>query len=142
MLTLAIVPGCLNKDDAPTTPTGNSSTDTGMANMSAEAISLSLVDGVGGIQPGVPPKTMGISPNALTLEVGMRYNLTVTNDGMSGHNLIIEGLDVATDTIAPGDSVSVEFLAGEAGDYPMYCSLGAAPLDHRTQGMDGTVTVA
>lgn len=133
-----LLAGCTSPDDAPADATNE--TGSGDAPM-ARAAALSLFDRSPGV--GVPPTTMGIDPAVLELAVGQFVNLTVTNDGNTGHDLVIEGLDVATETIPPGGSTSVEFTPIEAGSYRMYCSIGGdGPVGHDAQGMHGEVVVS
>lgn len=141
VIAFALLAGCAAKD-TPNTPAGNETAPDGSgAVVPPTSVALSLFDRTPGV--GVPPTTMGIAPNTLTLKVGGSVNLTVTNDGSMTHNLIIDGLDVATNDLAPGESVSVEFTPTEAGEYTMYCSIGgASQVGHQSQGMQGTITVA
>jgi uncharacterized cupredoxin-like copper-binding protein len=63
----------------------------------------------------------------------------VVNGGSATHDFVVErdGADVAaTDTIAPGDSTTLE-VDLEPGEYVFYCSVG----NHRARGMEVTVTV-
>lgn len=142
LLSIALVlAGCANNadpsDDANATPTATPA----MPGGGATAVSVSLVDRTPGV--GIPPTTMGISPATLELVAGQLVNLTVTNDGAGPHDLVIEGLDVATESIPPGESVTVEFTPMEAGTYKMYCSIGGdAPTGHDAQGMHGEVVVS
>lgn len=130
--------GCASEEPGPTTPTPE--TPTPATNMTAAALAVSLVDRTPGV--AVPPTTMGIEPAQLTLRVGERVNLTVTNDGQSVHNLVIEGLGVQTDDLDAGASQSIEFTPTEAGTYRMYCSIGGeSPVGHDAQGMHGEVLV-
>ncbi|HUR69297.1 MAG TPA: cupredoxin domain-containing protein [Candidatus Thermoplasmatota archaeon] len=133
------VAGCARPDATPTTPTSTNTTGSEPLRP-AVAVALSLIDQTPGV--GVPPTTMGIEPATVELALHVPVNLTITNDGNGPHNLIIEGLDVATDTIASGESVSVEFTPHEEGTFRMYCSLGVGPVSHDLQGMHGEVTVA
>ena len=142
LLVLALlVAGCTSKPAAPTTPTGTNTTNSG-ALKPAVSVTVTLVDRQVPPGVGVPPSTMGIDPASLDLAVNVPVHLTVTNGGNSAHDLVIDGLDVKTDSIAPGESVNVEFTPTKAGTYKMYCDIGAAPLTHDAQGMHGEVTVA
>ena len=137
------VAGCTQKaDDAGNMDDNTTATPPATNMTTAKAVSVSLVDQQVPPGVGVPPSTMGINPGTLELKVGERVNLTITNDGNTGHDLVIEGLDVDTDVIPPGESVSVEFTPMEAGTYKMYCSVGAAPANHEAQGMVGEVVVS
>lgn len=137
---LALAAGCASSnDDAPAD--NSSATDDTTTTTPPVAVSLSLIDRTPGI--GVPPTTMGIDPSSIELAVGVPVNLTVSNNGNSGHDLVIDGLDVATESIAPGESFSIEFTPAEAGTYRMYCSVGGGtPLSHDMQGMNGEVVVS
>lgn len=135
--------GCFSPGDEAEGGDANATTNTTPPmGATAKAVSVDLVDRQVPPGVGVPPSTMGISPGTLELKVGERVNLTVNNKGNSGHDLVIEGLDVATDVIPAGESVTVEFTPMEAGTYKMYCSVGAAPADHEAQGMVGEVVVS
>ena len=124
--------------EATPTPTATPTPDMGA--MQGVEKSLSLVE-----RPavGVPPMTMGIDPARLELMEDQPVKLTVTNAGQASHSLTIEGLDVATDTIGPGESVIVEFVPQEKGTYKMLCPIGgSSPAGHEMQGMVGEVVVA
>lgn len=144
LLSVLVLAGCASNDapadDAPATTTPAPDAASEGATLAPVALAISLVE-----RPavGVPPTTMALDPAHLEAPAGARVVLTVTNDGQGPHNLVIDGLDVATDTLAPGDSVEVEFVAGEAGEYAMYCAVGGdGPMGHRAQGMAGTFVVA
>lgn len=53
------------------------------------------------------------------------------------HNWIIERQGVGTQTIAGGQSDTIEFTAPAAGTYTYFCSVPG----HRERGMVGTLTV-
>lgn len=142
ILTLAVVvlSGCAATQDAPSTPSPSSNTSAPGETPAAVPVEVALHNDPG---VGVPPTTMGIDPATLELSLGVPVNLTVTNRGTGVHNLVIEGLDIATDNIEAGASVSIEFTPMEAGTFAMYCSIGGdAPVGHRGQGMAGEVVVA
>lgn len=111
-----------------------------MADLEPEPVAMSFFE-----RPavGVPPTTMGITPASLDLQEDKPYLLQLTNDGQAPHDLVIEGLDVDTDTFGPGDTLEVEILPQEKGEYAYYCSVGGdGPAGHRAQGMEGVLTVA
>lgn len=140
LLSLALA-GCATNDpgapDANVTPTPPSPFD---LDITPENVTLSFFEAPG---VGVPPTTMGISPATLELMEDKPYLLVLTNDGQAPHNLVIEGLDVDTETFGPGETLEVELLPQERGEYVMYCAVGGdGPTGHRAQGMEGTVTVA
>lgn len=54
------------------------------------------------------------------------------------HDLVVDEFDVATDRLRPeDDSVTVEFVAEETGEFEYYCSVG----QHRELGQVGTLIV-
>lgn len=133
--------GCVGSNDEAPVDNSTDTNDTTTMPPVAQAAAVSLFDRSPGV--GVPPTTMGIDPATLELTLGMPVNLTVTNDGDSAHDLVIEGLGVKTESIAPGESASVEFTPMEAGTYRMYCSVGGdGPIGHAAQGMRGEVVVS
>jgi uncharacterized cupredoxin-like copper-binding protein len=81
-----------------------------------------------------------IAPAKLTVEQAGTTTFEVVNDGKFDHSLEVEGPsgEVETDTIAPGESATLEVDLGKPGTYEMYCPIG----NHREMGMDGEVSVA
>lgn len=77
------------------------------------------------------------SPSSLDLEAGQTVRITFENTGTLPHNLTVEGLAVATQTIMGGDTDTVEFTAPESGTYTFFCSVG----NHRQLGMEGELSV-
>lgn len=53
------------------------------------------------------------------------------------HDIRIEGQGVQTDTIGPGESLTVSFNVTEPGPSPFWCTIG----DHRERGMEGVLVV-
>lgn len=81
-------------------------------------------------------KNYSFSPNAITVKKGDTVTITLKNTG-GIHDLIIEGYDVGTKRIQGGQSDTFQFLAGKAGTFEFYCSVG----EHRAMGMKGTLVV-
>lgn len=77
------------------------------------------------------------SPGSISLTKGERVRINFKNTGRLPHNLTIDELGVATDTISGGKDASVEFTAGKTGTFVMYCSVA----NHRALGMEGEVEV-
>ena len=69
-------------------------------------------------------------PGAATVAAG---EIELVNDGSSPHNFSVDGTDVDVDVEAGEDGHATLDL--EPGSYTMFCSF------HRTQGMEGTLTV-
>lgn len=143
LLAALLLAGCAANDAEEAPPAANE-TDDDDADMGLdiepEPVAISLFE-----RPavGVPPTTMGISPATLSWMEDKPYLLQITNDGQSPHDLVIEGLDADTDTIASGDTLDLEVIPQERGEYAYYCSVGGdGPSGHRAQGMQGTLTVA
>jgi cytochrome c oxidase subunit 2 len=53
------------------------------------------------------------------------------------HDWVVDEFDAATTKVQTGEMTSVTFVAGEAGSYEYYCSVGS----HRANGMVGTLIV-
>lgn len=53
------------------------------------------------------------------------------------HDWVVDEFDAATEKVRPGTPTSVTFVAGTAGTYEFYCSVGS----HREAGMIGTLIV-
>lgn len=77
------------------------------------------------------------SPDTLSVEAGTTVRMTVENVGSMQHDLVFEGLDIATQRLAPGESETIEFTLDESGTYTFYCSVSG----HRALGMEGELTV-
>ncbi len=76
------------------------------------------------------------SPNQISVNKGDTVKITfIDDDGY--HNLIIEGLNVKTQTIPSGKTDSVTFVASKTGSFNFYCSVG----NHRAEGMTGVLVV-
>lgn len=54
------------------------------------------------------------SPSTLQLPAG-DTSISVTNTGDSAHNFVIDGLDVSSGTIEPGDTVTANFVLPAGG---------------------------
>lgn len=77
------------------------------------------------------------SPASISVAAGERIRLTFNNIGTFPHNFMIDELSVATETIPPGSSDTVEFTADQSGTFTFYCSVG----NHRAQGMEGSLEI-
>lgn len=93
-----------------------------------------------------PPSTRKISvrgeefsfsPSSLPLKAGEKVEVTFTNVGSIVHNFVVEGVGVATKTIGPGQTDTVEFTAPASGTYVLFCSVPG----HRGKGMEGSLIV-
>lgn len=80
---------------------------------------------------------MTFTQKSLSVKKGDRVKITFKNTGGT-HDLKINGYDVGTKVIQAGQSESFEFVAGKAGSFEYYCSVG----NHRALGMVGTLTVS
>lgn len=85
----------------------------------------------------VEGEEFGFSPSGITVSEGETVRVTFTNVGTFPHNFVIDELGVATETIQPGETDTVEFTANESGTFAFYCSVG----NHREQGMEGDLEV-
>ena len=77
------------------------------------------------------------NPANITITKGEKIRLTFTNVGSQFHNLIINGIDVKTKTVATGKSDTIEFTASESGSFTFFCEIG----NHQSLGMEGELRV-
>jgi plastocyanin len=100
-----------------------------------------------GEKPGVHGTTVEIierdftlTPSTIPLPKPGTYTFKATNEGAQTHNLEVEGNGVEEkgSNIGFSETTSFEVTFKKAGKYEMYCPVD----DHRTFGMEGTVTVA
>lgn len=77
------------------------------------------------------------TPSNLSVKAGEKVMITFQNNGKFPHNLTIDKLGIATKTIGPGQSDTVEFTPDQKGTFAIYCSVDA----HRQKGMEGTIQV-
>ncbi len=87
--------------------------------------------GVGGAIDGV------VNPE-LTANVGDTVRLTVINGDPVLHNLVIDEFNVSTgDLVTDEQTVTVEFVASQPGNFFYYCSIPG----HRQVGMQGVLRI-
>lgn len=79
------------------------------------------------------------SPSQIIVPRGSTVVINFTNDDTDDmeHDVVIDGLGVATSILDPGQSETIEFVVDEPGTYTYYCSVGS----HRAMGMVGTLIV-
>jgi nitrosocyanin len=76
------------------------------------------------------------SPSTMTVNKGDTVRIVFTNkEGM--HDWVLDKFNAKTKVLKVGETETIEFVAGEAGSFEYYCSVG----DHRARGMKGTLTV-
>jgi plastocyanin len=101
---------------------------------------LGVSEEIGGeavVQFNVTGKNFTFDPTEMRVKVGdrVRINFSVTE---GNHDLVIDGLGVATKRLTAGQSDAVEFVVSEAGTFEYYCSVG----NHRELGMVGSLIVS
>ena len=72
------------------------------------------------------------------IEIAPGGTLEVTNEGAAIHDLAVEGTDVATPMLDPGESASLELGDLEPGTYTVICTVAG----HQAAGMEATLVVA
>lgn len=73
----------------------------------------------------------------LTGSADTEFTITITNNGQSEHDFVIDELGINSGMIAAGQSVTITINA-PAGDYTYYCSVPG----HRPAGMEGTLKLS
>jgi nitrite reductase (NO-forming) len=79
---------------------------------------------------------MVITPG--NLEVAPGGSLEVTNVGAAPHDLVVEGADVGTPMLDPGETATLDLGDLAPGTYTVICTVAG----HREAGMEATLTVA
>ncbi|MEF9475848.1 MAG: cupredoxin domain-containing protein [Candidatus Mariimomonas ferrooxydans] len=77
-------------------------------------------------------------PSSIDIEEGDLARIIFINAGNTGHNFVIDELNIETNILQSGQSEIVEFLASETGVFSFYCSVEG----HREAGMEGVLTVS
>ena len=87
----------------------------------------------------VGEQEFSITPSSIALTRPGTYKFRVTNNGMIGHALEIEGhgVEQKTGTIEPGKTATLQVSLTKAGSYEVYCPID----DHKNKGMKATLTV-
>ena len=80
-------------------------------------------------------KEFSVAPAAVTLSSG--GTITVTNDGNVAHNLAVEGTELKTPDIAPGESAELDVSSLDAGSYTIVCLIPG----HSDSGMTAALEV-
>ncbi len=78
-----------------------------------------------------------IRPNTIEVKKGSKVKLTVMVDE-GEHDLIIEGYDLRVPIEKKGGVNVLEFTAGRAGEFEMWCEV----RNHRERGMTGRLIVS
>lgn len=76
-------------------------------------------------------------PAAMNLTKGQKVKITFNNQGKFPHNLVVSDLDVATKTIQPNQTDTVEFTPDRSGTFNFVCTVD----EHEQKGMKGTLTI-
>lgn len=76
-----------------------------------------------------------IAPADIALAGGA---VTVTNDGQAPHNFVVEGTELRTADLQPGDTGTVDVSSLSAGTYSFLCDIPG----HAAAGMTGTLTIS
>ena len=102
---------------------GTTSTSTSQPTSGSTSEDAGVVDTITLVDNAFEPGDVAVAAGELEL----------VNDGASPHNFSVEGTDVDVDVEAGEDGHTTLDL--EPGTYTMFCEF------HRTQGMEGTLTV-
>jgi FtsP/CotA-like multicopper oxidase with cupredoxin domain len=97
-------------------------------------------DDSGGPAAAVETISASLSEFDITLsaaQIGAGGRITVTNDGSMVHNVGIEGTDLLTPELNPGDSATLDISSLEPGTYTVYCEIPG----HASSGMSTTLVI-
>ncbi len=77
------------------------------------------------------------NPSTIRVTKGERVRVVFRNVGTLPHDFVIEGTNIRTRIISPGETDAVEFIADRTGELTFYCSVG----NHRANGMEGDLVI-
>lgn len=91
------------------------------------------------VLPEDGPRNYSYDPARIEVPVNSTVELTLEShpQNVLDHDIRIEGQGVDTETIGPGESLTVTFDVTEPGPSPYWCTVG----DHRDRGMEGVLVV-
>jgi len=93
--------------------------------------------GAGATVLTVKAKEFGFEPNVLDVKKGQSVCVILENDGVMAHNLRLDGLNLETRTIQPGETDAFRFTPSKPGRYLFFCTVPG----HREAGMEGNLAV-
>jgi FtsP/CotA-like multicopper oxidase with cupredoxin domain len=111
---------------------------TAMAAVVAAGRAISKADDAAAAAPSGVTVTLSeftISPSSITAPVDGK--ITATNGGKIEHNLTIEGTNLSTKLLKPGESQTLDLKGVKAGTYTVFCNVAG----HEAAGMKGTLTI-
>lgn len=85
----------------------------------------------------IEAEEFSFSTEEISVKKGEKIKLTLVNNGRMAHNFVVERMNITTELVDPGKSVSSEFTINDIGTYKFYCGVG----NHRAMGMEGTLEV-
>ena len=78
------------------------------------------------------------TPSEIKVSKGEKVKITFKNSGKASHDFSVEGLEIKTKLLSPGESEVIEFVPEEAGTFNFFCSVSG----HKEAGMHGTLIVS
>lgn len=115
-------------------PSDTSVNETPAAGSVAESTDSSITTGVK--EFSLTGSSFKFEPAEVKVNKGDTVKITFVNAG-GFHDFNIEGYDVKTKQGNGPSEETVTFVAGKAGEFPFYCSVG----QHRSKGMEGKLVV-
>lgn len=76
-------------------------------------------------------------PDQITVRQGTPVEIVLTNRGTVEHNFVVDGLDVDSGKVGAGQSTTLRFTPGQAGEFRIVCT----EAGHEVLGMVGTLVV-
>ncbi len=78
-----------------------------------------------------------IEPKLITVSVGTKVKLTITNSGEKKHDFSIDSYKIDSDLLSPGGTQTIEFVADKAGQFKIICT----QRGHADKGMEAVLEV-
>lgn len=106
----------------------------------AVGATLALVGALPAARAGevtIVAKEFSFTPNEIIVTTSENVTLIFINEGVLSHNLAIPALDIQTDTVQSGDTVTMTFAAPKTGTFQFSCLVPG----HFEAGMEGHIMV-
>ena len=110
--------------------------DASISGQASESTDDNAPETSGNVTFNIDSFSFGYSMEEIRVKEGDTVTINLTNSG-GMHDWVVDEFSAATDVIPAGGATSVTFVAGKAGTYEYYCSVG----NHRERGMVGTLIV-
>ncbi len=96
----------------------------------------SLDESMGAVVFDMTGDNFSFDPSEINVQLGQTVRVVLFAEDIP-HDFVIDELGVRSEIAQPGETVEIQFVATEIGEFEYYCSVG----NHQEMGMIGTLTV-